>query len=64
MFKTLRSRLGQVAVEGRRLMTGETGVTMAEYALLLTLIAVVVIAGAAVLGTSISSAFVSIAGSI
>ena len=64
MFKILRSRLGQVAVEGRRLLTGETGATMAEYGLLLALIAVVVIAAAAVLGTKISSVFESVAGAI
>ena len=64
MFKTLRSRLGHVAVEGHSLLTGETGATMAEYGLLLALIAVVVIAAAAVLGTKISSVFEMVATAI
>ena len=48
----------------RRLICGQEGATMAEYGLLLALIAVVVIAAAAVLGTKISSVFVSVAGEI
>ena len=40
------------------------GASMAEYGLLLALIAVVVIAAAAVLGTKISSVFVSVAAAI
>jgi pilus assembly protein Flp/PilA len=42
----------------------EEGATLAEYGLLLALIAVVCIAAITLLGTSISSMFVSIAGSI
>jgi pilus assembly protein Flp/PilA len=42
----------------------EEGATLAEYGLLLALIAVVCLAAITVLGTQISSAFVSIAASI
>jgi pilus assembly protein Flp/PilA len=42
----------------------EEGATLAEYGLLLALIAVVCIAAITVLGTKISSMFVSVAGSI
>jgi pilus assembly protein Flp/PilA len=42
----------------------EEGATLAEYGLLLALIAVVCIAAITVLGTQISSMFVSIAGSV
>ena len=55
----------------RRLLTAakkfigaREGATMAEYGLLLALIAVVVIAAAATLGTKISSVFVSVANAI
>jgi pilus assembly protein Flp/PilA len=42
----------------------EEGATLAEYGLLLALIAVVCIAAITVLGTKISSMFTSVAGSI
>jgi pilus assembly protein Flp/PilA len=42
----------------------EEGATLAEYGLLLALIAVVCIAAITLLGTSISAMFVSVAGSI
>jgi Flp pilus assembly pilin Flp len=42
----------------------EEGQTMAEYAILVTVIAVVVLAGAVFLGNSISSIFSSLAGKI
>lgn len=48
----------------KKFFVRDTGATMAEYGLLLALIAVVVIAAAAVLGTKISSVFVSVAGAI
>ena len=49
----------------RRFVTGkEEGATLAEYGLLLALIAVVCIAAITVLGTKISSMFTSVAGSI
>ena len=48
----------------KKFVLGQEAATMAEYGLLLALIAVVVIAAAAVLGTKISSVFVSVAGAI
>ena len=42
----------------------EAGQTMAEYAILVTVIAVVVLTSAALLGVSISSIFSSLAGNI
>ena len=48
----------------KKFLVGQEGATMAEYGLLLALIAVVVIAAAAVLGTKISSLFVDVAASI
>jgi pilus assembly protein Flp/PilA len=42
----------------------EAGQTMAEYAILVTVIAVVVLAAATLLGASISSIFSSLAGNI
>ncbi len=55
-------RLGMAA---RKLMSPkEEGATLAEYGLLLALIAVVCIAAITILGTKISSMFVSIAGAI
>ena len=48
----------------KRFVGAPEGATMAEYGLLLALIAVVVIAAAATLGTKISSLFVSVAGAI
>ena len=42
----------------------EEGATLAEYGLLLTLIAVVCIAAITLLGTSISSMFTTVAGSV
>jgi pilus assembly protein Flp/PilA len=48
-----------------KFVTGrEEGATLAEYGLLLALIAVVCIAAITILGTKISSMFVSVAGSI
>jgi pilus assembly protein Flp/PilA len=47
-----------------RLRRRQEGATLAEYGLLLALIAVVCIAAITLLGTSISSMFASIAGSI
>jgi pilus assembly protein Flp/PilA len=46
------------------LRNAEEGQTMAEYGLLLALIAVVVIAAITLLGTSISTIFASIAGAL
>ncbi|HBI46200.1 MAG TPA: Flp family type IVb pilin [Planctomycetales bacterium] len=49
----------------RKFITGkEEGATLAEYGLLLALIAVVCIAAITLLGTTISSMFVSVSGSI
>ena len=49
----------------RKLLTRrEEGATLAEYGLLLALIAVVCIAAITVLGTKISSMFTTVAGSI
>ena len=48
----------------KKFLVRQERATMAEYGLLLALIAVVVIAAAAVLGTKISSVFVSVAGAI
>ena len=45
----------------KRFLGGAAGATMAEYALMLALIAVVVIGAAAVLGTKISSVFEAVA---
>jgi len=45
-------------------MRAEDGQTMAEYGLLLAVIAVVVVAAALVLGKSISSLFLGVAGSL
>ena len=45
----------------KRLIPGQEGATMAEYALMLSLIAVVVIAAAATLGTKISSVLNAVA---
>jgi pilus assembly protein Flp/PilA len=45
-------------------MRAEDGQTMAEYGLLLAVIAVVVVAAALVLGQSISSLFLGVAGSL
>ncbi len=57
MIKLLKS--------ARKFITGkEEGATLAEYGLLLALIAVVCIAAITLLGTTISSMFVSVSGSI
>ena len=61
--------LGRIMVRSRltrcmKFASAEQGVSMAEYALLLALIAMVVLVAAAVLGTKISSFFVSAANSI
>ena len=56
--------MSRFCIAMKKFFVGNTGATMAEYGLLLALIAVVVIAAAAVLGTKISSAFVSVAGEI
>jgi pilus assembly protein Flp/PilA len=45
-------------------MTAEEGQTFVEYALLVVFIALVAVLGATILGKSISSLFVSIAGSL
>jgi Flp pilus assembly pilin Flp len=52
--------IGRLAVLGER----EEGQTMAEYAILVAVIAVVVLAAAVFLGNSISSIFSSLAGHI
>jgi pilus assembly protein Flp/PilA len=44
--------------------SGEEGVTAIEYALIAALVAVVIIAGATLLGTNINAVFVDIAGKI
>ena len=49
---------------GHRAFRKEEGATLAEYGLLLALIAVVCIAAVTLLGTSLSSMFTSIAGSV
>ena len=55
----------QYAKSARKFITGkEEGATLAEYGLLLALIAVVCIAAITLLGTTISSMFVSVSGSI
>ena len=46
------------------LVTADGGQTMAEYGILVAVIAVVVIVAATLLGTSISSVFNSVAGAI
>lgn len=56
--------MSRFCIAMEKFLVGNTGATMAEYGLLLALIAVVVIAAAAVLGTKISSVFVSVAGEI
>jgi pilus assembly protein Flp/PilA len=48
----------------KKLFTREEGATLAEYGLLLALIAVVCIAAITLLGTKISTMFNSVAGSI
>jgi pilus assembly protein Flp/PilA len=48
----------------RRLIVGERGATMAEYAILVAVIAIVVIIGAKSLGTSVNTRFDNTAGSI
>ena len=58
--KMVRSRLTRAMKFG----SAEEGVSMAEYALLLALIAMVVLVAASVLGTKISSFFVSAAAAI
>lgn len=54
----------RVLTSVRKFLRAPEGATMAEYGLLLALIAVVVIAAAATLGTKISSVFVSVANAI
>ena len=65
MVRAREGRLsGSFLTTARRFVTGQVGASMAEYGLLLALIAVVVIAAAAILGTKISSVFESVATSI
>jgi pilus assembly protein Flp/PilA len=60
-----KAYVAQFAKSARKFITGkEEGATLAEYGLLLALIAVVCIAAITLLGTKISSMFVSVAGSI
>lgn len=60
----IKSTFGWLVREVRNLLTRDGGASMVEYALLLALITAVVLVAAAVLGTKISSFFVSMAGSI
>ncbi|MHC5540096.1 Flp family type IVb pilin [Singulisphaera rosea] len=48
----------------KHIFTDEDGATMAEYALMIGLIAIVVIAGATLLGTNLNSKFDSVATSV
>ena len=65
MFKTLgRGVMARFFTPVRNFLPGEAGVSMAEYALLLVLIAMVVLVAATVLGTKISSFFESVATTI
>ncbi len=48
----------------RRFVRDETGATMAEYALLIAVIALVAVAGAKTLGDNLSSKFTTIGGKI
>ena len=54
----------RLLIASKRWGVGEEGVSMVEYALLLALIAAVVIVAATVLGSTISSFFVSVATTI
>ena len=56
--------MSRFILRAKKFFVEDSAATMAEYGLLLALIAVVVIAAAAVLGTKISSVFVSVAGAI
>jgi len=48
----------------RKALSGDRGATMAEYAILVAVIAIVVIVGARSLGTSVNSRFDNTAGAI
>ena len=54
----------KLAATARWLLNDEQGATMVEYALMVALIAVVVIAGATLLGTNISSKLTAVAGKV
>jgi Flp pilus assembly pilin Flp len=60
----MRPILDQVIRRFAGLGDRESGQTMAEYAILITVIAIVVLAAAVFLGNSISSIFSSLAGNI
>jgi len=47
-----------------RLVTGESGVTAIEYGLIAALIALVIIGSVAAIGTSLSTTFSTVAGSL
>jgi pilus assembly protein Flp/PilA len=55
------SKLASIA---RRIVRNEEGATMVEYALMVALIAVVVIAGATLLGNSVNAKFSTVAGNV
>jgi Flp pilus assembly pilin Flp len=63
-LKAMRPILDQIIRRVAGIGDGETGQTMAEYAILITVIAIVVLAAAIFLGNSISSIFSSLAGHI
>ena len=54
----------KLAATVKWLLSDEQGATMVEYALMVALIAVVVIAGATLLGTNISSKLTAVAGKV
>jgi pilus assembly protein Flp/PilA len=54
----------RVWLAARRSDEGERGATMVEYGLLVAFIAVVVLAGATLLGTNLNSVFSSVASAI
>jgi pilus assembly protein Flp/PilA len=60
----MQDKLSQLASKLATQVRGEAGQSMAEYGILLAVIAVVVVAVAVLLGGSISSLFSSLAGSL
>lgn len=52
--------MSKFAAAARRFVRDETGATMAEYALLITVVALVALVGARSLGTSLSNKFTSL----
>jgi len=56
-----RDPMSKLASIARRIVRNEEGATMVEYALMIALIAVVVIAGATLLGNSVNAKFGTVA---